>query len=135
MNRRSFLALTATSVLATSTLNAGEGTEEYTPGLINQKLSDGETVLVDFAASWCSTCKRQERVIEELRAENPEFNQAISFVKVDWDKYSSHEITQSRNVPRRSTLLLLKGDQELGRIVAGTNPEQIKALLEIALTS
>jgi len=106
--------------------------EDYTPGLIQQKLAAGETVFVDFAADWCSTCKRQERVISELRANNPEFDQKISFVRVDWDDYGSHEVSTSRNIPRRSTLILLKGDQELGRIVAGTSADEIKALLELA---
>jgi hypothetical protein len=37
------------------------------------------------------------------------------------------------NIPRRSTLVVLKGDQELGRIVAGTRKGDIKALLDRAL--
>ena len=116
-----------------------EGHAEYiargykSDGLLKEKLAAGETVLVDFAASWCSTCKRQERVINELRAANPAFDENISFIKVDWDQFGSHEVATSRKVPRRSTLLLLRGDEELGRIVAGTNSDEIKALLELAL--
>ena len=138
MKRRQFITQTTALMAAAATigapaiLQAGEGTEDYTPGLIQQKLAAGETVFVDFAANWCSTCKRQERVISELRANNPEFDQKISFVRVDWDEYGSHEVATSRNIPRRSTLLLLKGDEELGRIVAGTNSDEIKALLELA---
>ena len=41
--------------------------------------------------------------------------------------------TKSRNVPRRSTLILLRGEEELGRIVAGTNSDKIQALLELGL--
>lgn len=139
MNRRTFLTtsavcLVAASPIATTPLMAGEGTEDYIPGLISQKLAAGETVLVDYAAEWCGVCKRQERVIEQLRAENPAFNDSISFVRVDWDQFSSHEVTRSRNVPRRSTLILLKGDEELGRIVAGTSQDQIKSLLELGVS-
>lgn len=133
MNRRFFLAATAAAIAAPKLLIAGGNFEEYSPGLIKEKLAAGETVLVDYAASWCSTCKRQERVIKELRAENPEFNQRISFVRVDWDTYGGHEVTTSRKIPRRSTLIMLKGEDELGRIVAGTNREDIKGLLELAL--
>ena len=134
MNRRFFIAATAALVAAPKVLLAAEGMTEYTPGLIQEKLSAGETVLVDYSATWCSTCKRQERVINELRASNPEFDENISFVKVDWDTYSGHEVTTSRKIPRRSTLILLKGEEELGRIVAGTSSDQIKALLELAST-
>ncbi len=90
-------------------------------------------MFVDYAADWCSTCKRQERVINALRTENPAYNTAMTFVRVDWDTYQRDEVRTSRNIPRRSTLLLLKGKTELGRIVAGTNVEDIKALMDKAL--
>jgi len=133
MDRRLFIA-SAAALLSTSTISlAGEGTLEYTPGLIEEKLAAGETVFVDYAATWCSTCKRQERILETLRESNPEFDEIITFVKVDWDMYGNHKVAKSRNVPRRSTLILLRGEEELGRIVAGTNSDKIKALLELGI--
>lgn len=135
MNRRLFLGSVAVLLGAPKLLLAGEGTVDYTPGLIVEKLAAGETVFVDFAATWCSTCKRQERVIAELRASNPAFDKNISFIKVDWDTYGSTDVVRSRNIPRRSTLILLKGDEELGRIVAGTDSDDIKALLELGVAA
>jgi len=136
VKRRSFIAGTAATLLGASKLSlAGMSSTEYTPGLIKEKLAAGETVFVDYAASWCSTCARQERVISDLRAAHPEFDENISFVKVDWDTYGTHEVTTSRNIPRRSTLILLKGDEELGRIVAGTGSDEIKALLDLAISA
>jgi len=93
MNRRFFLSAAAALLSAPRLLLAGGGSVEYTPGLIKEKLAAGETVFVDYAASWCSSCKRQERIV-----------------------------------------LLLRGDEELGRIVAGVDSEEIKQLLELALT-
>ena len=108
-------------------------TLDYTPGLIKERLAAGETLFVDYFATWCSTCARQAGILEELRAENPVFDENMTFVKVDWDTYQGHEVTSSRNIPRRSTLLVLRGDEELGRIVAGTDPEAIKELLSKGL--
>jgi len=133
MNRRHFI-FAATAILGTpKLLLAGEGTADYTPGMIKEKLAAGETVFGDYSAAWCGTCKRQERIIDELRAENPQLDSNISFIRVDWDSYGSHEVSRSRKIPRRSTLLLLKGDAELGRIVADTNRDNIKALLELGI--
>lgn len=133
MKRRTFLSMVAGLVFAPSVLLAG--TEQmYTPGLIKQHLADGKTVFVDYAAEWCSTCKRQERLVNQLRERNPAYDENIVFVKVDWDVYSTHDVTSSRNVPRRSTLILLKGEEELGRIVAGTDINEIKELLDKGLT-
>ncbi|MFK7996639.1 MAG: thioredoxin family protein [Granulosicoccus sp.] len=130
MNRRNFIICAAATLVAPKiTMAAGSETLDYVPGLIKEKLQAGETVLVDFAADWCSTCKRQERVISSLREADPTLDEHITFIRVDWDEYGSSEVATSRNVPRRSTLLLLKGDEELGRIIAGTQVNEIQALL------
>ena len=133
MKRRIFLGFIAALLMTPSILVAEENID-YEPGLIKQALANGETVFVDYAADWCGTCKRQERIISMLRSKNPQYDENITFVRVDWDEYSSHEITTSRNIPRRSTLLVLKGNKELGRIVAGTNTDEIKKLLDKGLT-
>lgn len=137
MNRRYVLALTTVGLIGLSMPNsvkAGD-TVDYTPGLIQDALAEGKTVFVDFAADWCSTCARQERVINALRDENPAYDENILFVRVDWDEFGREEVSTSRNIPRRSTLLVLRGDDELGRIVAGTSTEAIKTLLDTALSA
>ena len=132
--RRHFLKLMLGLAVATLSLPAFAGQMvNYQPGLIQNALSNGKTVLVDYAADWCSTCARQERVISQLRSENPQYDDAIIFVRVDWDEYRNHEVTTSRNIPRRSTLVLLKGNQELGRIVAGTGRGAIQQLIELGI--
>ncbi len=65
-------------------------------------------------------------MLDKLRASYPD----ITFMLVDWDTYKDHDITTSRRIPRRSTLVLLKGDKELGRIVAGTSEQAIRDLLD-----
>ncbi len=71
-------------------------------------------------------------MLNALRASDPKYDKAITFMSVDWDTYSRHEVTTSRRIPRRSTLVLIKGGQELGRLVAETGEAEIKALLEKA---
>lgn len=107
----------------------------YTPGMAEQDMADGRVILLDFWATWCSTCRAQVRVMDALRAENPAYDQAIRFITVDWDEYGEGDLARSLNIPRRSTLVLLKGNQELGRTVAGTSREEIKALLDAGLAA
>lgn len=132
MKRRSFIALATTASLLPVGAFA-EGFVDYTPGLIQSELAAGKTVFVDYSAVWCSTCARQERVINALRGQNAAYDQAMTFVKVDWDNFGRHDVARSRAIPRRSTLILLRGDQELGRIVAGTAQDQIQALMDRGL--
>ena len=131
MKRRTFISMAVGGLLLSSALNAIAA--DYTPGLIKKELKAGKTLLVDYAAAWCSTCAAQERTIKKLRSENPAYNKNISFIRVDWDTYRSHQVTTSRNIPRRSTLILLRGDEELGRLVAATGKAQIKGLLDKGL--
>lgn len=132
MKRRSIILLGIAAALAPMRALANVFVE-YTPGVIENALADGKTVFVDYSATWCSTCRRQERVINVIRAENPAYDAAMTFVKVDWDTYRNHEVTVSRSIPRRSTLIVLRGDQELGRIIAGTSEAQIKDLMNKGL--
>ncbi len=132
MNRRDFLALTAT---AAALPFAASASMAYTPGLVTRHLNAGDTVFLDFKASWCSTCAAQERVINALKAENPAYEANITFIDVDWDEYGRSDLVRSLNIPRRSTLVALKGDRELGRIVAQTSQASIKALMDSALSA
>jgi len=90
-------------------------------------------VFVDYSATWCGTCKRQERVINALRASDPAYDAKLTFIKVDWDTYKNADVTVFRNIPRRSTLIVLRGEDELGRIVAGTSENAIKGLMDTGL--
>ncbi len=107
----------------------------YSEGLVEERLAAGETVFLDYKAEWCTTCRAQERVIAQIKGDNPAYEENVTFINVDWDDFGRSDIVARYNVPRRSTLLVLKGDTELGRIVAGTAPSDIQALMDVALSA
>ncbi len=133
MKRRHFL-LTAASAATLPSIGLA-AKMQYHKGLVDAELAAGNTVFADFYTSWCSTCAAQKRVITALMAADPAYEREISFVAVDWDIYSNGQLARRLNIPRRSTLVVLKGDQELGRIVAGTRKRNIKALMDLALNA
>ena len=90
---------------------------------------------VAYHAQWCSTCAAQGRVIDALKASNPAYENGITFVEADWDQHGRTGLARELRIPRRSTLVLLRGDQELGRLVADTREEAIRNLLDSALIS
>jgi thioredoxin 1 len=130
---RRFLLTGAAALGLLPLAGPARATIDYTPGLVDARLAAGETVLVDFWASWCSTCRAQSRVMDELRAANPAYDAAIAFIRVDWDLYATGDLSTRLSIPRRSTLVMLRGDRELGRIVAGTREAEIRALLDLGL--
>ena len=132
LNRRTFLG-TAGAAALMPIMASAKGFVDYTPGIINAALAEGKTVFVDYSATWCGTCKRQERVINALRESDPAYDSAMLFVKVDWDTYKNADVTVFRGIPRRSTLIVLRAEDELGRLVAGTSETQIKSLMALGL--
>jgi thiol-disulfide isomerase/thioredoxin len=137
MNRRDLLKITAAVSLAPLLpVRAAQAQAlAYAPGMVEQRLAAGETLFVDFKASWCTTCAAQDRVIAALKAENPAYAAGITFIDVDWDLYAEDALTLRLGIPRRSTLVVLKGQQELGRLVAVTGRDEIRALMDTALAA
>ena len=93
MKRRTFLAAAAAGIALPASVSAAVGAP-YRPGLVTELLDRGDTVFLDFWASWCTTCRAQSRRIEALLAANPAYEANISFVVVDWDQHSGAEITR-----------------------------------------
>ena len=136
MNRRMFLIVAGATAAAAIIPHIGHASDEdYRPGLLEKHLAADDTVFLDFKASWCSTCRAQGEVLSRLKAANPEYEKKIVFINVDWDTYGKSELVSSMRIPRRSTLVVLKGDQELGRIVAQTDEASIRALMDTALAA
>jgi hypothetical protein len=71
--------------------------------------------------------------MSELRAANPRYDTELTMIRVDWDQHGTGTLSRSLQVPRRSTLIALRGQTELARIVAGTSRADIKSLMDRAL--
>ena len=72
--------------------------------------------------------------IKKPRERRDNVTNPMVFVKVDWDVYYGSAIAYDYKIPRRSTLLVLRGDQELGRNVADASKASIKSLMDLGLT-
>jgi len=133
MHRRNFLTLTAGALLVP--LAAHADWTPFAPGVLQPAIDRGDRIILNFYATWCGTCNRQQRIMDGLRAANPRYDQELTMIQVDWDTYSGSEIVTRFNVPRRSTIIAFKGDQELGRTVAGTSTSVIQGLFDQALNA
>lgn len=133
MQRRDFLMLTAAVTLAPMAAKAQF--VDYTPDVLQTAIDNGDRIILNFYASWCGTCNRQQRVMEDLRASNPAYDANLTMIHVDWDTHQNSDLVTWYNVPRRSTIIALKGDEELGRTVAGTSVAEIQALFDAALNA
>lgn len=91
--------------------------------------TQGKSILIDIAASWCPTCKAQKPIIDKLAAE-PRYKDLLIF-EVDFD--TRKDVLRKFGARVQSTLIVFKGDKETGRSVGSTDESAIGDLLHKAL--
>ncbi len=134
MKRRQFLSATALVLPLSSTLAlaAEPDHQPYTYEAYQQALADGKPFMLDFYASWWGTCRAQDRTVRALISSNSAY-QAVTLLRVDWDKYSNDQVVKELNVARRSTLVMFNNGQEVGRVIANSNSGTIEKLFKKAV--
>ena len=64
---------------------------------------------------------------------NPAY-QAVTVVKVDWDKFSGAPIVDELGVKGRATLVMFSGGEEVGRVVGQTGADAIEPMFKAAVS-
>lgn len=86
-------------------------------------LQSDKLVLLDFWASWCGPCQMVSPVIEQIGEEND----SIRVGKVNVDEQG--ELTMQFRVVSIPTLVVMKGGEEVNRIVGAASKSEILAML------
>ena len=104
----------------------------YEPGLIDDHLDRGKTVVVLFHDFWCQACKQQRAIITEHRRNNARFNSMI-FVVVDWAEYSFMPIADELEVSDVATMIVKDRNAEKARMIRVTYEDALNSLLQMGL--
>lgn len=89
----------------------------------------GKTIVVDVYADWCPTCRAQASILDELRGQ--EQTRDVLFVKVNFD--DEKDFLQAHRIPRQSTVLVFKGNDEVARSIAETDRTRLRSAVLNAL--
>ncbi len=92
--------------------------------LMNQK----KPVLVDFWAPWCSYCRRIGPAYDRVAAQ---YGEDIAIVKINIDE--EPQLAQQEHIEVIPTLVLYRGGEALGSIVAPESKAMIDSFLQEAL--
>jgi len=102
---------------------------KFSPAALSEAQKSGKPVLVEVSAPWCPTCRAQKPILSKLLGSG----KFTSFVKLDVDFDSQKDDLRALRVQQQSTLIVYKGDKEVGRSTGDTNAQSIEALLAKAL--
>lgn len=83
----------------------------------------GKTILIDVYAPWCPTCRQQRPIIERIQQERP----SLVVFEVDFD--SAKDVLRRFGVRYQSTLIVFRGQTEVGRSTGETDPQRIRVLI------
>ncbi|MGR8919283.1 MAG: thioredoxin family protein [Gammaproteobacteria bacterium] len=117
------LALVAHAAAATS--------EAFTEARFEALKAEGALVLVDVHASWCPTCAKQQKILDDYEARHPDV--ALHRLLVDFDEQK--EWVKHFRAPRQSTLLLYRGDEQVWFSVAETRAEKVFEAINAAASA
>lgn len=133
MNRRAFCLLSVSALALPHTAMAYSSVTFRADEWSELRKSD-QTLVLNFRAKWSLTCQIKLEMIAKLIAENPGYGQ-LTFVDIDWDTFGQSQMTQRMKVTRRSTLVVMKGGQEIARIVNEPYERKMRAFLDQALAA
>ena len=128
ISRRLLLVTLAIGLALSSFATSAAETNPYTPEAFGEAQKAGKSILVHINAPWCPVCQAQKPILAELTAE-PKFKDLAVF-EVDFD--NQKDAVRAFKAQSQSTLIVFKGEKEIGRSVGDTRQKSIAALLSSA---
>ena len=102
--------------------------KNYTTAEFETAMANGKTVLVDYWAPWCSYCRRIGPAYDKIAQQ---FGEELEIVKINID--DEGELAQRENIEVIPTLVLYRGGQALGSIVAPESKARIETFIQETL--
>ncbi len=131
--RSSFVSFASRSLLAGVMLLASAAhaltVKPFTDANFAAAQATGKPVAIHFTATWCPTCKAQEKSFGALAAD-PALKE-VTILKSDYDQGKA--LQKQMNVKSQSTIVVFKGKAEVARNSGATDAPEIKTLLTKAL--
>ena len=126
---RSIRSLCAATGFALAAVAALAGEVPFNKVAFDAALAKGTPVIVDFAASWCPTCKAQKPIVQGLLAESK--LKPVTLFLADFD--TEVALKKQFGVTQQSTFVVFKDGKEVGRSTGQTQKDVISELFHKAL--
>lgn len=102
--------------------------QPYTADALAAAQKADKPVALLFHADWCPTCRAQANVLQGLKSEKG-LDLTVLVANYDTEK----ALKRHFRINAQSTLVVLKGQKEVNRLVGDTSPKGIRIALKSAL--
>jgi thioredoxin 1 len=120
--------LTTCGILLLS-LFANAKFKDFSKSKYESAIKSGSTIVLDFHASWCPTCKKQEPILNEIVSMKGYEN--VVALKANYDE--EKELKKSLKVTKQSTVIVFKSGKEVARSTGVTSKDELKKLIDSGL--
>ena len=115
-------------LLTSAALTHAMDIQPYNAAALAAAQKADKPVALFFRADWCPTCRAQDKVLQKLKAE-PGLDVTVLEVNYDTEK----DLKTQYKIQTQSTMVVLHGTKERGRLVGDTTEAGIRAALKSAL--
>ncbi len=119
------IALAAFALIAIAPFSSAEAAMAFDKQAFKAAQIEGKPILLEITAPWCSVCRKQQPIIKSL--EEGGKLPGLKVFNIDFD--SSKELLKELSVNSQSTLIVYKGNKEVGRSTGSTDAKEIEALV------
>lgn len=120
--------LFSTLLIFAATMAHALDIQPYTAATLAAAQKADKPVALHFHADWCPTCRAQTKVLQDLKSEQG-LDLTVLVANYDTEK----ALKRRFKVNAQSTLVVLKGQKEVARLVGDTSPDGIRTALKSAL--
>jgi thiol-disulfide isomerase/thioredoxin len=120
--------IVSTLLLTSAALTHAIEFQPYSAAALAAAQKADKPVVLQFRADWCPTCRIQDKVLQTLKSE-PGLDVTVFKVNFDTEK----DLKKQFKVQAQSTMIILRGDRERGRLVGDTTEAGIRTALKSAL--
>ncbi|HIF61789.1 MAG TPA: thioredoxin [Candidatus Pelagibacter sp.] len=103
---------------------AVEKKTNFTEEIFENAKASGKTIVINSYEVWCGTCSKQTKILDQAEKEFKDI------IFLSYEQSKNKDIAQKLKVEYWTTIVVYKGNKEVGRIMGQTDKKIIYSIIE-----
>tara|TARA_B110000438_G_scaffold179603_1_gene171667 strand:+ start:553 stop:924 length:372 start_codon:yes stop_codon:yes gene_type:complete len=111
-------------LIFTTSAEAVEKKTNFTKEIFENAKASGKTIVINSYEVWCGTCSKQTKILDQAEKEFK------NIIFLSYEQSKNKDIAQSLKVKHWTTIVVYKGNKEVGRIMGQTDKKIIYSIIK-----